>query len=465
MTRALLLILAAAAVLVALAFERPHPTPGPPARDFEAYYAAGVLWLHGASPYGTQIWNVEKTLDGVSAQRYEVLPYVGPPALLPLFGAFARLSFANATAVWRMLLAASIAAIVLLTLRLARLPLSPLHVLAGSVAALGFGPITSALALGQIALPAFVFAALAVYRKPAAVLAWAQPNVALALLALCKRRKDALALAAALAVFLLACLAVAGPAGMAGYAHLLREHGAAERFSAIQITPAAIAYGFGAPESVAIATGLLVAAAACAVWLLLMTRIEDAAARFCATCALLPLAMPFFHEHDLLVTFAAAVFFTLRASSRAWPIAATGALLCATDWLGLAQRPDGAVQTLLLVGACGAALAALRADIRPRMVAAPIAVLAIVAGAAWIGHLHPAPVWPDAMAALPRNAASLDISAAWHAQQAATGLFARNAFWALLRCGSLLGCALLTYAAAISSRSPARSKSPLPVPA
>jgi len=54
-----------------------------------------------------------------------------------------------------------------------------------------------------------------------------------------------------------------------------------------------------------------------------------------------PFAAPFFHEHDLVVVFVPAIVLVLRASPAALPIAMTGALFAATDWLGLAQRPDG----------------------------------------------------------------------------------------------------------------------------
>ena len=46
------------------------------------------------------------------------------------------------------------------------------------------------------------------------------------------------------------------------YASVLAAHAAAERFTAIQISPAAIAFGFGAPERFAAAFGLAVAGGA-----------------------------------------------------------------------------------------------------------------------------------------------------------------------------------------------------------
>jgi hypothetical protein len=437
--RALLVTFAVAAVLVALLFERPHATPGPPMRDFEAYYAAGALWQHGQWPYGTAIWNVEKTIPGVSPERYEVLPYAGPPALLPVLSAVARMPLPTANDVWRTFLVVGLALLALATLRLSGNRITVLSVLTIAVAALGFGPLTSALALGQIVLPAFVFA-LPLYRGYGALFAWAQPNVAMALIS-----KPRTFITSGV-VFVIACLAVVGFDGALSYARVLHDHGSAERFSAIQITPAAIAYGFGAPEHLALAIGITVTIASVAAWILIMLRVRDTIARFCATCALLPLAMPFFHEHDLLVAFVPAVVYTLRARGGVLPLALLGALLCATDWLGLAQRPDGLAQTLLLIAAFGAALVALRKDLNPRMLLVPLGVLLTIGLAGWFSQAHPAPVWPDAMGALPDNVRALSVSAAWHAEQAATGLFQRNAFWALLRCGSLAGCVLLVCA-------------------
>jgi hypothetical protein len=462
--RGVLLACAATAVIIALLFARPHPTPGPPMRDFEAYYAAGTTWNAGEDAYSQAIWPQEQRLSGVDAHRYEALPFVSPPALLPLFGAIARLPFDAANVLWRTLLIFALAALALLTLRLARLALTLESFVAIAVAALGFGPLTSALALGQIALPAFLFAVLAVVWRPAALLAWMQPNVALTLAPLLFSRR-ALSFIVPGAVFAGACVLVAGMGGTARYAGVLHAHGNAEQLSAIQITPAAIAYGFGAAPHLAAAIGIIVAVGAAACWLLLIRAAADMPARFCATCALLPLAMPFFHEHDLLVLFVPAIAFTVRAGARVWPPAALGALFAATDWLGLAQRPDGTLQTLLLIGALGAALIALRERPQARMLVVPGIVLAAIGAAALFASAHPAPVWPDAMHQLPATASANDISSAWNQEQRATGLFAANFVWAALRLCSLLGCVLTACAIALSLKSPERSKSPSPAPA
>ena len=431
-------------------------------RDFEAYYAAGTVWNAGGDPYSQAIWPAEQRLAGVNGARYEALPFVGPPALLPVFGAIARLPFDAANALWRSLLIATLVALALVTLRLAQRRVDARSFFAIAVAALGFGPLTSALALGQIALPAFLFAALAVSASPFALFAWMQPNVALAMLSQAFTKRGAIAFAATLAVFAGACVAVARVPGIEHYAAVLHAHSNAERFSAIQLAPASIAYGFGAPAQIAESIGLVAALAAICSWFLLMRSIGDAIGRFCATSALLPLAMPFFHEHDLLVLFIPAVIYATR-SHAAWPLAAAGTLFAATDWLGLAQRPDGTLQTLLLIGALGAALIALHENAEPRMLIVPACAMAAIGAAALVAHGHPAPVWPDGMHSVPAAIRNTSIADAWGEEQRATGLFAQNAVWSLLRLLSLGGCAAVAASIAISSKSPERYKNPLPV--
>ena len=463
MIRGALLLVAIAMVLCAVFFARPRATPGPPMRDFEAYYAAGTQWNRGADPYGLSIWQGERVLKGVSPQRREILPFVGPPATLPLWSMLARLPFDIANAVWRVALVIAILVLVITVLNLGGVTLRLFSFLAGGTFALGFGPLTSCFALGQMALPAFACAALAVLWPPAGLLAWAQPNVAFALLSQVWHRRSALAVASGAVLFAVGCVLVAGLPGVVRYGTIVHAHARAEQFSAIQITPAAVAFGFGMPERGAALFGLLAAIAAAGVWIVLMRLPGNNAARFCSTCALLPIAMPFFHEHDLVVLFAPAAYFALRCSARTWPAVATGALLCATDWLGLAQRPDGALQTVLLITGAALSLFVLRRDLRAGALLLPASVPVAIGVAALYAQHHAAPVWPDAMAAL-RLARGSDIASVWHAEQYATGLLHPQPFWALLRCGSLLGCAILSSAALVSSKLPLRSKNPLPAP-
>lgn len=433
-------------------------------RDFEAYYAAGTVWNAGGDAYSQAIWPAEQRLPGVSSSHYEALPFVGPPALLPVFGLIARMPFGAANALWRALVILALGALAALVLRLSGRNVHAVTFLAAAVAALGFGPLTSALALGQLALIAYFFAVLAQMQPVAALLAWVQPNVALTLVGQALTRRGAIVFGVSLAVFALACAAVSGLPGIAQYATALRQHGSAEQFSAIQLTPTAVAFGLGAAPATALAIGTAIAAAAVVVWVLLMRSLRAPVDRLCATCALLPLAMPFFHEHDLLVLFLPALLYATRRHA-GWIFSMSGALLAATDWLGLAQRPDGALQTLLLVGALGLALIALHENPHSRMLFVPTAALAAIGIAAVFAQAHPAPVWPDAMGPLPNGIASMNVAAAWNAEQRATGLLTPNAVWSILRLLSLTGCALTAYGIALSSKSLARSKNPSPAPA
>ncbi len=446
--------------LVALFFARPHQTPGPAMRDFEAYYAAGTVYASGGNPYGTQIWNVERTVPGVTAHRFELLPFVSPPATLPFWSWFARFSFADAAITWRVILILAAACLNLLALRLCGIAFNWASIASIVLCFVGFGPATSAVALGQLALPAFAVAvsafALAETAPPlsavASAIAWSQPNIALTLIAQLRVIRGAVAFFSGFAIFVACNAALAGTQGLLGYWRVLAAHGVAERFSAIQITPGAVAYGFGAPSGVAASIGIACTLLAVLAWIALMLRSTDRVARFCLTCTLLPFALPFFHEHDLIVAFIPAI--VLAVGSRSSRAAATGgAILVAVDWLGLAQRPDGALQTCLLAGAFAGALLTLPRQLTRGVARAAVAVLALVAIAAIGAQYDRAPIWPDAMRPLSAAAYRMPAADVWRAETAATGLFDRNAGWALLRSFSLAGCGLLTYAAARYRRS------------
>jgi hypothetical protein len=334
-------------------------------------------------------------------------------------------------------------ALALCTLTIAGIAIRPRNFVNIAVFALGFGPLTSAFALGQLALIAYTCTAASILWAPVSVLAWMQPNVALPVIAFIRDRKRAAFFAAGALVFAATCVWVAGLSGIPHYVLLLRAHEAAERFSAIQFTPASIAYGAGLSPALSDLVGTICTMAAVLAWILIMVRQHDAIARFCGTCMLLPFAVPFFHEHDFIVGFVPAVYLTKVCRPALWPLAAAGALLCATDWLGLAQRPDGEVQTLLLIAAAATALFLLRDDLRLTAALWPIAVILLIAAVAPIGGAHMLPVWPDAMTSLPSRVAQENIAAIWHAEQAAAGLFVRDGAWSGLRALTLLGCAIL----------------------
>jgi hypothetical protein len=141
------------ALAAAFAF-RPSLTGGVDLRDFEAYYAAGATWGAGADPYSREIWQSERNLPGVVATRDELLPFVGPPFSLPLWAALARLPYASACALWRAVLGLAFATLVFGSLRLAGRGAGPLDLGAALALGIAFTPLTSGLALGQVAVVA-----------------------------------------------------------------------------------------------------------------------------------------------------------------------------------------------------------------------------------------------------------------------------------------------------------------------
>lgn len=454
MTRRRLLAAACLAIAVALLAVRPAPTPGPSLRDLEAYWGAGATWNARADPYGRAIWNAEREVPGVNARRDELLPFIGPPATLLFWSSLARLPYAGAAALWWTILALSLLALVVLVIRAGGATIAPFSFLAMLALAIAFGPITSDLALGQIALPALLGAVtLALFADRSLIaatagscVAFAQPNLTLALASQLGRNRATLAIVAgASATYLLGTLA-SGPQWPLAYARAALAHVNAERFVAIQLTPASIAYGFGASPRIAELVAALAALAAIGAALFIAVRVRDAFARLAAFAALLPFASGFFHEHDLTVAYAAAAWCALCARRATRAIALAGTLLVAIDWLGLAQRPTGVVQSLLLAIAALCAFAALgeQRDVRVAFIVG-IALAALFAAAAYLGARHPAPIWPDSLAAF-HASSNATVSDVWMAEQRAAGLLIVAPVWAFLRSLSLLGCALLAYA-------------------
>ncbi len=399
-------------------------------------------------------------MPGVDSRRYELLPFVGPPPALPAWSLLARLPYGAATALWLSLIGAAIVTLALTAARGSGAPPNVATALGAIALAISFGPVTSDFALGQLALPAFLGAALlAAGTAPLsgaalyALLAYAQPNVALGLLSQLGRNRATLAMiAGALATYALGAIA-AGPAWPVLYARVLAAQAGAERFAAIQFTPAAIAYGFGAPPPLARVVGFTFAATALAAGIALTVVLRERFARFAACSALVPFVSSFAHEHDLVVAYAAALWCALRTQGATRAIALVGTVLVSVDWLGLAQRPTGVAQSALLLAAALAAFVALgpiavsprvTIGVRSAMTTA-VLILAVFVSGAVLGAAHPAPVWPDAMHAFapPPGAAA---ATQWLAEQRATGLLVAVPAWALLRALSLGGCALLVYA-------------------
>lgn len=484
--RRLALLLAIACLGVAFFAVRPPPTGGPALRDFESYYAAGVAWGYHNDPYGRDVWRTERTIPGVLASRDELLPFVGPPFGLPLWHAFGSLPWAAAGGIWSCVLALALGAIVFGSLRLAGGRVDALDALAVLVVAAGFGPLTSGIALGQAAVvscaaivlvPLLLGPRLALVAAAAALVAALQPNLALALVARLGGRRTwiAFGLAATLAVG--GSLAAAGgPDGVARYLAVLGAHAAAERFIAIQTTPGAVARALGASAaaSSALALALAVAAAAC-VALQCASRRYAADDRLALACAALPLALPFAHEHDFTIALFPALVTVRRARGAAWIVAAVGLLATGVDWLGLAQRPTGSAETVLLTCAAALGLATLaRERLRPvHLVPLAIALVAVCAAAA-VAAAHPLPIWPDALGPDFHVPFDETAPAVWRDEQLRSGIGTLVPVWGGLRLASLFGCALVWGAASVvlrrpvtttqGSRSSAAFSTPLPVP-
>ncbi|MGA8098480.1 MAG: hypothetical protein WB810_07460 [Candidatus Cybelea sp.] len=454
MKRTGLLAIAWTCIAVALLAARPAPQPGPFLRDFEAYWSAGSAWIAHDDPYGRAIWKAERVVAGVDRARDEILPFVNPPATLAVWNLFARLPYRIAAACWSTILVASLFGLVAAVLYAGEATLGVAPFLAALAVAIGFGPITSDLALGQVALPAFLGAALVAITAERSLLvatisacvAFAQPNLALGLLGQLQRVRVALSLLLAVAITYALGLLYYGYGWPLAYARVIAAHGFAERFSAIQITAFSIARGLGTTPGAAGFVDAAVAVLAIAAAVQIARRVDNPFARFAAFSALVPFVAGFVHEHDLIVAYPAAIWCALRTRETSRALALAGMLLVCVDWLGLAQRPTGVAQSALLAMAAFAAFGALghRSQLRSALVVMPaFAIIFIVA--AWLATRNPLPVWPGLLGAFhaPLGASVADI---WSAEQGASGLLAPVPAWALLRALSLLGCALLAYA-------------------
>ena len=312
-----------------------------------------------------------------------------------------------------------------------------------------------ALALGQAALvSAAVAAALVAFRARSAagaigttLLAALQPNPAVALIARVRSGWDVAVAAAAGAIFALLTLAGGAGAGVAAYLQHLAAHAAAERLTAIQHTPAAIAYAVGVPLNAlpAVSAAIALGAAATAVALIVREHLDATTATLLA-CAALPLVLPFFHEHDFVLVLLPILVLAVRARGRARALASTAAALALVDWFGLAQRHAAQGQIVCLGLAVVFAFAAARPSAargwRPDF-AGILVLLALALVAVPLGRTHPAPTWPDTLPAGYRAPPAADASAVWGDEARAAGLTQREPAWGLLRSLPLLGCIVL----------------------
>lgn len=446
-------------MLLALAFTalRPPPTHGPFGRDFEAYYAAGATWNAGGDPWSRDVWRIERTIEGVD-RGDELLPFAGPAFVLPMFSALARLPFAIAMRVWTGIVVLAFVAVVLATLALRR-ERRPIALLAAALFALVSGATVSDIALGQAAMlsaagTACALAALA-RGSPwggalAMLAAGIQPNLSLALVARLRDRAASTAAAIACAVYAAVTLTAGGGVrGLATYVHRLAEHGRAERFDAIQYSAASIAAGLGFTDASAVAAGAIVAALAIAatVAAIVFARLNAADGTLLAIAAV-PLAVPFFHEHDFAIVLIALIVAALRSRGTTRTFAGVAAALVAVDWFGLAQRPVAAPQILALGAAAAVAFAALGRGVRATLPdAAPAVTLVVLACAAVpLARAHPAPTWPDGLPAAYRAPAGATAAGVWADEQRAAGVDRRDPVWSALRALPLVGCVVLGIA-------------------
>lgn len=450
--RSALLALACAFVVIGITAARPERTPGPLQRDFEAYWSAGSTFNSGANPYDRAIWESERTVPGVDPTHDEVLPFISPPATLLLWSAVARLPFDLATRVWYGVLLCTLAGIIVASLRGSGEPVTFFSFLAALTFAIGFGPVTSNLALGQIAITAFLGAVAATAARSwllkalASFVALFQPNVALGLVSQLGWNRTTLAIAAGAASSYLAGTLALGPAWPARYASFVWSHASGERYGAIQYTPAAVAFGLHLPRPIPELATVLLAVAAVAAAVAVWRRFEDRFVRFAALSALTPFVATFFHDHDFVVAFPAAIWCALRTRGTNRALALAGALLVSIDWLGLAQRSNAIPQSAFLLAGAAAAFLALgeTADLQTFAYAA-VPVAALFLAGAWLGSGHPAPTWPYDLGSF-HAPSTASIATIWFLEQRQSGLEAAIPAWALLKSLSLAGCALLVAA-------------------
>jgi hypothetical protein len=392
-----------------------------------------------------------------------LLPFVGPPFGLPLWAAFADLPWQVATAVWDTVLVICIAVLAFGTLRLARGRTDTLDIIASLAFVAGFGPLTSGIALGQVAIvssaaivlvpyllgPRMVFAA-----TVAALAAALQPNLAIVLAARIANRRSTIAFAFAATIAIGGSIvALGGLEGLATYANVLRAHAAAERFIAIQTSPSAIARALGASVHVAGAIGIALALATVGLVAFQCLRGRYAPdARLALACAAAPLAFPFAHEHDFTIVFFPALLVARRARGALWAAAAFATLGIAVDWLGLAQRPTGVLESAALIAAAALALVTLARDpVRPYHFA-PLLVAGVVLVVGAIVARTPLPTWPDGLGLDFHVPFDMSAPEVWHLEQVRSGIATLAPAWGALRAISLASCAALWGVASLVLR-------------
>ncbi|MDE2571757.1 MAG: hypothetical protein KGM44_04440 [bacterium] len=463
----------AAALLFALALwlaRHPGAQSGVATRDFEAYWSAGRAALAGGVPYARgEIWSYERQVPGVDASREELLPFVSPPPTLLLFEPLARLPYDRARVVWLAVLEGACALGVIATFGVAGWQWRQAFIVA--LVALTFSPLTVTLALGQLAGVVYAALAVAIYALGCGTAASAvalacsavQPNIAIVGLAGVRRSTAAAyAIAAALIAASTAALYHHFDGGLGGYLAMLTRHGAAERGDAIQFTlPALLGPLEPRAQAIIAALSLLVCAAPAA----LLARRSSPQRSIAFACALLPFAVPFLHQQDLIVLLIPAAFALATWRSKGALLGALGTAFAAIDWVDLAQRPAHRLEDLALAAAGACAIASLHPSRSALWLALPTVLACVLAP---LAARQPMPIWPLALPAGFHAPSILDASAVWGREQLAAGLMQAHALWIALRALTLLGCLLLAAALAgerLTARAAQRSRTPRPAPA
>ncbi|MGH7328635.1 MAG: glycosyltransferase 87 family protein, partial [Polyangiaceae bacterium] len=383
------------------------------------------------------------------------LPFVGPPACLPLWRGLAHLPYDVAGRIWVASLGIAMLVVIFGSLALARAPQTVPVLLGATIFTAAYGPLISDVSLGQLALgcTAAIIAALLLLPTRAWLLAafpvacaGLAPNLAVVLLARLGDLRALIAFAAGAFAFG-ALMASQGPGGIARYLHLLSIHGAAEASTVIQMTPAAISFAFG--ESAAAFARIISAAIAVALTIVALRRVSPPAMRIGIASCMLPFVVPFFHEHDFVLAILPAIMCAALARGTALSLAAVGATAAGVDWLGLAQRVPNEPQAIVLSLACALGFA-LIAQLRREAFAA-LAVPVFVAAICLLARAHPVPIWPDALPPHWQPPPNVSVSAVWEMEQRVAGLDAPDPVWELLRALSLASCALLGFATYLTS--------------
>jgi len=450
---ALTVTCAIALLIVAFFSVRPTGASGPAMRDFEAFYAAGAAANAGADPYSRSIWRFERAIPGVDGSHDETLPFVGPPAVLPLWRVLALLPYGLAGRSWGAVLACAMLVMVFGTLTLARAPHEASIVLGATIFAASFGALISDVSLGQVALlsAAAIVATLLLLRSrawPAAAITTVvgafQPNMCLVLIARLGDMRASIAFAIGAVVFFGLMFAFGGIDATGRYLHLLAVHGAAERHTVIQITPASVALGWGASDAASTAVRLLSALAALGLGTVAMRRTREPIARVGFAACMLPFVVPFFHEHDFVLLVLPALYCALRARGSTLALAAVASVSCSIDWLGLAQRVGAQPQSLMLALAATLGIALLARLRRETSLAllVPAALIAVCL----LARTHPVPIWPDALPLHWHGPPGASVSALWELEQRTAGLEAQDPVWSFLRLLPLFSDALLGFA-------------------